>query len=339
MKDRHEAKRRSSVWSIPSGFDMSDATRLEEEALGVVLPSKMLPFLLSIISWGLLIVYTGVILLGDVCLLPRDDSVWCRAAKEGYPIVKDYPNPDANTNPCHYERTLYLLFMNQFECMFSKRMIISVLLGAAIGWERKAADRPAGVRTMSLVSLGSCFFTMCGQHAFRSSPQEFDAARVSAAIPSGVGFLGSALIWKHSTGAANEVHGLTTAASVWLSASVGIGCGGGLFILSAYCVVLVIFVLRIGPGMFFLHDSESFGAEDDEEESQTEDDWDDFPTTADGVDEPEHPPEPHEAATMRSPRGQLLKQQASSRSIPQTSLRSTQRQKSRASLIQPTFSS
>ena len=88
----------------------------------------------------------------------------------------------------------------------------------------------------------------------------WDAARVSAAIPSGVGFLGSALIWKESTGQQgpyqrHHVHGITTAASVWLSASVGIGVGGGLYIMSIWTVVLVVFVLRLGPKLAFQDDS------------------------------------------------------------------------------------
>lgn len=149
-------------------------------------------------------------------------------------------------------------------------MITSVILGSIIGYERKASDRPAGVRTMALVCLGSCFFTMCGQHAFSGSPQAWDAARVSAAIPSGVGFLGSALIWKQSVGLngneSHEVHGLTTAASVWLSASVGIGAGGHLYVISVYAVILVVFVLRLGPRMYLTDDASMF---------ETESEWDD----------------------------------------------------------------
>lgn len=123
---------------------------------------------------------------------------------------------------------------------------------------------------MALVCLGSCFFTMCGQHAFSGSPQAWDAARVSAAIPSGVGFLGSALIWKQSVGLngneKHEVHGLTTAASVWLSASVGIGAGGHLYVISVYAVILVVFVLRLGPRMYLTDDASMF---------ETESEWDD----------------------------------------------------------------
>ena len=107
---------------------------------------------------------------------------------------------------------------------------MSVLLGAAIGWERRDSDRPAGIRTMSLVSLGACLFTLTSMFSFLSGPMSWDASRVAAAIPSGVGFLGAGLIWKGSVGTGDnevhQVHGLTTAASVWLSAAVGVGAGG-----------------------------------------------------------------------------------------------------------------
>jgi uncharacterized membrane protein YhiD involved in acid resistance len=86
----------------------------------------------------------------------------------------------------------------------------------------------------------------------------WDAARVTAAIPSGVGFLGGALIWKGtSTNSAkkgtpstmeeqthHQVHGLTTAAAVWLSAAVGVGAGGRLYVVTTFCVMLVIVVVR-----------------------------------------------------------------------------------------------
>lgn len=70
---------------------------------------------------------------------------------------------------------------------------------------------------MALVSLGSCFFTISSQLAFRDSPMSWDSSRVTAAIPSGVGFLGAGLIWKGSLsdGSGSEVHqvhGITTAA-------------------------------------------------------------------------------------------------------------------------------
>jgi hypothetical protein len=97
-------------------------------------------------------------------------------------------------NPCLHTRVRYLLWLTPKECEFCRRLIASVLCGAVIGWERREADRPAGIRTMALVSLGSALFTIDSAYAFLQGPMAWDASRIAAAIPSGVGFLGSALI-------------------------------------------------------------------------------------------------------------------------------------------------
>ena len=128
-----------------------------------------------------------------------------------------YDNPDYNDSPCHTRRIPFLFYLTLEECDLSRRMAASVLLGGFIGYERRAADRPAGIRTMALVALGSCFFTISSQLAFRDSPMTWDSSRVAAAIPSGVGFLGAGLIWKGSLsdgsgGEVHQVHGITTAA-------------------------------------------------------------------------------------------------------------------------------
>jgi hypothetical protein len=106
----------------------------------------------------------------------------------------------------------------------------------------------------------------------------WDAARVAAAIPSGVGFLGAGLIWKGSTSTdgPQEVHGLTTAASVWLAAAVGVAVGGGrrLYIVSVYGVMLVILVLRFGPQLYFASDAESQQDFDDVVDDDSELGWD-----------------------------------------------------------------
>jgi len=213
-----------------------------------------------IATWSTLFVFTFVILFGKFWL-PMDRSVWCPLSSE--PI--HYKNPDTNNDPCYHHRIPFLLGLNLFQMELCQRMLLSILLGSAIGWERNKRDRPAGIRTMALVSLGSSLFSFCGQFAFRGSTQSWDAARVSAAIPSGVSFLGSALIWKHSVGTKNEVHGLTTAASVWLSASVGIGAAGSVPLVSVYCVLLVIFVLRLGPRMMLALEEDAW----EEEKSTT----------------------------------------------------------------------
>jgi putative Mg2+ transporter-C (MgtC) family protein len=113
-------------------------------------------------------------------------------------------------------------------------------------------DSPAGIRTMSLVSLGSCLFTINSAYAFINGPMNWDASRVSAAIPSGVGFLGAGLIFKKEEknedgDSSHVVHGLTTAASVWLSAAVGIACGGELYFAASFGVAIMMLLLRFGP--------------------------------------------------------------------------------------------
>lgn len=197
-------------------------------------------------------------------------------------ISSKYENPDYNDSPCHITRIPLLLHLTLEECDLSRRMFTSVLLGGLVGYERRASDRPAGIRTMALVSLGSCFFTISSMLAFRASPMNWDSSRVSAAIPSGVGFLGAGLIWKGTlkdgSGAeVHQVHGITTAASVWLSAAIGVGAGGALYAVSAYSTALVILVLRFGPRLYLASDKgfeEDEEEESDEEEDEIDNDYD-----------------------------------------------------------------
>ena len=164
-----------------------------------------------------------------------------------------YENPSYVDTPCRHTRYPSLLYLTPDECAYGRRIVMSVVLGGIIGWERRQADRPAGIRTMSLVSLGSCLFTICSTFAFLDGPMAWDASRVSAAIPSGVGFLGAGLIFKenvkdnqsgHST---HVVHGLTTAASLWLSAAVGVACGGEMYFAASFSIAANLILLRFGP--------------------------------------------------------------------------------------------
>jgi len=174
-----------------------------------------------------------------------------------------YPNPNYDGSRCPNVRYSKLLFLNKIECSFGRRLVMSIIMGSLIGWERRQADRPAGIRTMSLVSLGSCLFTINSAFAFVSGPEDWDASRISAAIPSGVGFLGAGLIFKKTNDGDNMVvHGLTTAASVWLSAAVGIACGGELYFAATFGTCLMMLLLRFGP--------RGIGAEDDMDEDPDE---------------------------------------------------------------------
>lgn len=164
-----------------------------------------------------------------------------------------YTNPEFKTlGHCMKKRRWFLAGMSPLECAMCRRIMMACLLGTMIGFERRRPDRPAGIRTMAVVSLGSCIFTIDSMFAFSSSPDTWDASRVAAAIPSGVGFLGAGIIYKHppkDERDVHSVHGLTTASSVWLSAAVGIGAGGGLFLVSFFATMAMILILRFGPHM------------------------------------------------------------------------------------------
>ena len=182
--------------------------------------------------------------------------------------LEDAPNPSYQPDPCRWYRYPALLGMNKWEADMSRRLVMSILMGSIIGFERRRADRPAGIRTMAMVCLGSCAFTLGSMYAFVDGTMGWDASRVSAAIPSGVGFLGAASIWKgtksYGVSSVPEVHGLTTATSVWLSAAVGILCGGGLYVPGLFATSVGIVYLRFAPRLRG-RDQEDQGDEDQDD--------------------------------------------------------------------------
>ncbi|MBI2547711.1 MAG: MgtC/SapB family protein, partial [Candidatus Aenigmarchaeota archaeon] len=114
------------------------------------------------------------------------------------------------------------------------RMVLATLAGGLIGLEREIVHRPAGIRTHMLVSLGSALFALI---TIEQLPSE--AARIIAGIATGIGFLGAGTIFK----AKSEVHGLTTAASVWAVAAVGLSIGFGYYLMMLIAVILVLIIL------------------------------------------------------------------------------------------------
>ena len=119
------------------------------------------------------------------------------------------------------------------------RLVVALLLGGVIGWERELQRMPAGFRTHALVSLGSAIFTIISAHAFTGPTS--DPTRVAAQIVSGIGFLGGGAILHYG----GTVRGLTTAASLWAVAAVGMAAGAGLFVIAAVSAVLVIVALEV----------------------------------------------------------------------------------------------
>ena len=112
-------------------------------------------------------------------------------------------------------------------------LLLSVALGAIVGIEREKAHRPAGLRTHMLVSLGSCLFTLMST-SFGSQP-----AQVAGGIVAGIGFIGAGTIWAEK----DKVKGITTAASLWATAAIGLTTGLGDFPLAAVVTLLVFIIL------------------------------------------------------------------------------------------------
>ena len=114
--------------------------------------------------------------------------------------------------------------------------VLAVILGAAIGIERELNERPAGLRTHVLVSLGSAIF------AIMSIELGGTFANIAAGIVTGIGFLGAGTILHHRDG----VKGLTTTADLWVSAAIGLAVGINAIFLAIFSTILVLIVLVIG---------------------------------------------------------------------------------------------
>jgi putative Mg2+ transporter-C (MgtC) family protein len=125
------------------------------------------------------------------------------------------------------------------------RMAIAAGLGAAVGFERELRDRQAGIRTHLLVSLGACLFTLVSAYGFRdflvsgASVVRTDPTRIAAQIVTGIGFLGAGAIIREGI----SVRGLTTAASLWMVAAVGMASGAGYYGAAVAGAALTIFAL------------------------------------------------------------------------------------------------
>ena len=124
------------------------------------------------------------------------------------------------------------------------RMLIAAILGAAIGLEREIHEHPAGMRTHLLVSLGTAIFTVLSIYGFEGitangvSPT-VDPTRIAAQVVSGIGFLGAGAILKYGT----SIRGLTTAASLWTTAAIGMAAGAGEWLIAGVGAFITIFSL------------------------------------------------------------------------------------------------
>ncbi len=122
----------------------------------------------------------------------------------------------------------------------SFRLVVATLVGSVVGLNRDLHGKPTGVRTMGLVALGSALIVVAAQRVGGNG----DATRAVQGIVTGIGFLGAGVIFKDRS--SDRIHGLTTAASIWLTSALGVTCGLGFWVLASVAIVLGFVVLLFG---------------------------------------------------------------------------------------------
>lgn len=166
----------------------------------------------------------------------------------------------------YYNKPVVLLGLNVLEGTFVRHIIFAAIFGALIGWERQQSTRDAGafkgvagVRTMLLICVGSCVFTLCSIWGFSDGPpilqftgggmvkNKWDTSRVAAQIVSGVGFLGGGVLIKDGA----TVKGLTTAASIWAAAAVGMCVAADNTVIGFMLTCIIMWVARTNRGFSF----------------------------------------------------------------------------------------
>lgn len=116
------------------------------------------------------------------------------------------------------------------------KLLLAFALGGIIGIDREYMNKSAGLRTLILISLGSCLFTILSTVITEGSPD-----RIASNIVTGIGFLGAGVIFKED----NRVKGLTTAASIWVTAAIGMGVGGGFYWTAVIAAGIALLALNV----------------------------------------------------------------------------------------------
>lgn len=121
------------------------------------------------------------------------------------------------------------------------KLCVAMILGASIGYERKRKGQPAGLRTFSLIAMGACLAMLVSIYVCQEyvGLKNGDPGRIAAQVISGIGFLGAGAIIQ----AKGSVRGLTTAAGIWMSSIIGLAVGVGLYALSVFATLLILFIL------------------------------------------------------------------------------------------------
>ena len=141
-------------------------------------------------------------------------------------------------------RELHGGFTNVSVTVSATRMLVALVLGGVIGFEREMRDKPAGLRTHMLVSLAACLFILVGQQLGnlgfgKDADLKVDPLRLVEAVTAGVAFLAAGIIFTSR----GRVRNITTGASMWLAGAIGLACGAGQMGLAFMATVMVVVVI------------------------------------------------------------------------------------------------
>ena len=131
------------------------------------------------------------------------------------------------------------------------RIAFAAIVGGIIGFERRRVARPAGIRTLALVAMGSSAFTVVSIFGFTGQEGQFrDPARIAAQVATGVGFIGAGTMIRSG----GVVRGLTTAAGIWMSAALGVAAGSGMYVFALGGALIATAILGLLPRAVELED-------------------------------------------------------------------------------------
>jgi putative Mg2+ transporter-C (MgtC) family protein len=137
-------------------------------------------------------------------------------------------------------------YLYHYSCFAQLLLVLQIavafLLGGAIGWERERVGKEAGIRTFGLICMGACIFTILSRSLILADP-----ARIASQIVVGIGFIGGGMIFHQKS----KSQGLTTAASLWVSAALGVTVGFHLYILAIAVSLLTVISLHLPSAKFW----------------------------------------------------------------------------------------
>ena len=123
------------------------------------------------------------------------------------------------------------------------RAVLAAFLGGLVGWDRERRGQDAGVRTHAAVALGACIFSLVSSHVEGAT----DPTRIAAQVVTGVGFLGAGVILRDR----GRVFGLTTAATLWSTAAVGLAVGYGMYVLGTLTALILVLLIIVQHSSFW----------------------------------------------------------------------------------------